>query len=173
MSWSRILSNGDVSSINPLGIKYYHDVIDELLANGIEPMVTIYHWDLPQEFQKIGGWLNPKIVDYYEEYAKFVFENYGDKVKYWITINEPFQICEFGYEIAIYAPHLNISGTGGYLCGHHVLLAHARAYHLYKNNYQTKNSQIGISIFTEFSFPRNPNSIEDIDAVERTVEFSV
>lgn len=138
-------------------------------------MITIYHWDLPQELEKIGGWLNRKIVDYFEDYAKILFDNYAHKVKYWITINEPLQICEYGYGKGFFAPHISSYGIGNYICGHHVLLAHSRAYHLYKNMYQlaAANSEIGITIFSRFSWPKNSSNIQDLDAVNRSVEFSV
>lgn len=80
ISWSRVLPTGDISSINELGLQYYDDLINELIRNKIEPMVTMYHWDLPQRLQQLGGMPNPIIVDYFEQYAKLLFERYADRV---------------------------------------------------------------------------------------------
>ena len=87
IAWTRILPNG-FGEINEKGIKFYSDLIDELLKYNIEPIVTMYHFDLPNELYKIGGWENPKIVDYFEEYSRILFKNFGNRVKYWLTINE-------------------------------------------------------------------------------------
>lgn len=91
LSWPRLLPKGTVKEPNEKGVKFYNDVIDELISNGIEPWVTLYHWDLPAALNDKtdkGGWLNPDIVDLFNDYADFCFEKFGSKVKYWITINE-------------------------------------------------------------------------------------
>jgi beta-glucosidase len=80
ISWSRILPTGELSSRNQLGIDYYHRLIDALIENGVEPMVTMYHWDLPQVLQDKGGWEDRMIVEYFKTYAQVLFEEYGDKV---------------------------------------------------------------------------------------------
>ena len=88
ISWSRIIPNG-IGKVNQDGINFYNNLIDELIKNGITPYVTLFHWDLPYELYIRGGWLNPEISDYFEYYTKVVAENFADKVKYFITINEP------------------------------------------------------------------------------------
>ena len=88
ISWARIFPKGK-GEINEKGIAFYGDVIDECLKNHIEPMVTIFHWDLPQALvDSYGGWESAEIIDDYVTYAKTLFQNWGDKVKYWITLNE-------------------------------------------------------------------------------------
>lgn len=75
------MPNGDSSSLNQIGINYYNNIINKLLLNKIEPMITLYHWDLPYELQKLGGFANPIIIYYFEQYANVVFENFGDRVR--------------------------------------------------------------------------------------------
>ena len=91
LSWPRLLPYGTLSGgVNPKGVKYYNDLIDALLKNGITPMVTIYHWDLPSEIQNTiapGGWKNDQISDLFANYAEFCYRTFGDRVKFWITLN--------------------------------------------------------------------------------------
>lgn len=87
ISWARILPEGD-GKVNEKGVEFYKNLIDELINYGIEPIVTMYHFDLPYALHQKGGWANRKTIDAFEAYAKILFENYGDKVKYWLTINE-------------------------------------------------------------------------------------
>lgn len=87
IAWSRVIVDGD-GEINPKGIQFYNELIDELVNHGIEPVVTMFHFDLPLKLHEEGGWANRKTIDAFERYAKVLFENYGDRVKYWLTINE-------------------------------------------------------------------------------------
>lgn len=136
ISWARIMPDGLVNNINKVGLDYYDNLINALLQNGVEPMVTMYHWDLPQSLQNIGGWVNPKIVDIFRDYAKVLFENYGDRVKVWTTFNEPGVICKLGYG-GSFAPRLEMSGLADYQCSHNLLKAHASVYHLYNDQYRS------------------------------------
>ncbi len=88
ISWARIFPNG-YGEINQEGLDFYNDLINELIANGIKPNVTIYHWDLPQNLLDQGGWLNRDNLKHFVDYAKCLFENFGDRVDIWTTINEP------------------------------------------------------------------------------------
>lgn len=138
LSWSRLLPNGFSNNLNPDGVSYYNNLINGLLSLKIEPMVTLYHWDLPQPLQDLGGWTNPRMDQYFQDYAQIAFELFGDRVKTWITINEPASICVDTYENDMGAPHLKSPGIGLYLCGKTILLAHARAFRLYDNVYKEK-----------------------------------
>lgn len=140
ISWSRLLPNGYGSNVSQDGLRYYNNLIDELIKYNITPMVTMFHWDTPQKFMEIGGWTNPKIVDYFEDYARMVFYHFGDRVKSWLTFNEPYNMCLAGYGTSLlmvqFAPDLNFHGFGEYMCTHNVLRAHAAAYHLYNNTFK-------------------------------------
>lgn len=98
-------------------------------------MVTMYHWDLPQRIQDIGGWVNPKIVKICRNYAKVLFDNYGDRVKLWSTFNKPVVVCKTGYG-GSFAPSLGMSGLADYQCSHNLLKAHAEGYHVYNDEYR-------------------------------------
>lgn len=86
ISWTRILPSGFTNRVSKDGVQFYKDLFNEILANGMIPMVTLFHWDLPNDIQKMGGLTNPLFVDWFEQYARFVFSTFGDKV--WIYINE-------------------------------------------------------------------------------------
>ncbi|KAJ4446058.1 hypothetical protein ANN_12744 [Periplaneta americana] len=154
VSWSRILPTGHINVVNQAGIDYYNNLINELLADGIQPMVTMYHWDLPQTLQDLGGWPNQVMAQYFEDYARVLFTNYGDRVKYWITFNEP-SVFTAGYEsVAFHAPNVGATGFGQYLATHTVLKAHARAYHLYDNEFRAAQQGtadfFGLNHYTTF-----------------------
>lgn len=143
ISWSRVLPNGKIDNVNPDGIRYYNELIDALIANNIRPIVTMHHFDIPQALEEEGGFLNITIADYFEDYAGVLYENFGDRVTDWVTFNEPLMVCEYGYETAFAPPLIQMTGVGGYLCGHTLLVAHARAYRLYNDNY--RESQGGMN----------------------------
>jgi beta-glucosidase len=88
ISWARIFPEGK-GQINQKGIDFYNRFIDALIKRGIEPAITLFHWDLPAGLQSLGGWQNREIVKWFTDYAKVCFENFGDRVKYWFTLNEP------------------------------------------------------------------------------------
>ncbi|CAH2240550.1 jg21024 [Pararge aegeria aegeria] len=138
VSWTRILPTSFPDKINKAGVAYYNNLIEELLKYRITPVVTIFHWDLPQKLQELGGWANPYMVDWYADYARTLFKLFGDRVKYWVTINEPQQICYLGYGKTMFAPAVNIKGIAEYLCARNVLLAHAKAYHIYDKEFRKK-----------------------------------
>ena len=114
ISWSRILPNGTAESVNDLGVKYYDTLINLLLENRIQPFVTLYHFDLPQVLQDAGGWLNPKIVEWFDSYARVCFEKFGDRVKWWLTINEPYIEAVIGYAFGFGAPGVKEPATKPY-----------------------------------------------------------
>lgn len=171
ISWSRVLPNGDAP--NEPGLQYYDNLINELLANGIEPVVTIFHWDMPQPLQELGGMTNPLIIHYFTYYAEVLYKRYGDRVKTWITFNEPASVCEYGYGSPLFAPFTHSPGVGNYVCGHNLLIAHANMYQLYHDKYERPDGKVGISIDCFYYWPRNATNDADIEAADRALQFNV
>ena len=126
ISWSRIFPNG-IGEINEKGVKFYSDLIDELLANGIEPYVTLFHWDYPYELHKKGGWLNDESIKWFADYAAKISELYSNRVKYFITFNEPQCFIGLGYLKGVHAPGLKVSHKDIFQMWHNVLKAHGAA----------------------------------------------
>ena len=128
--------------MNEEGVAFYNRVIDGLLASGIKPNVTLYHWDLPQALQDRGGWVNREIVDWFGEYSRVVFERFGDRVTLWATLNEPISLW-VGYGLGVFAPGIKDARQGKQAM-HNAMLAHGRAV----QNFRAAGSpgQIGIVI---------------------------
>ncbi|KAK4887729.1 hypothetical protein RN001_004000 [Aquatica leii] len=170
LSWSRILPNGYANFINPDGIRYYNELIDELIKNQIKPMITLYHWDLPVTLQTLGGWTNPILADIFVDYANVAFSHFGDRVPYWITFNTD---CR-GYDGDIIPPAFNQSGIANYLCGHVTIQAHAKTYRLYQSKFKTsQKGEIGIVSMGVTWYDEQTNSNEDVEAAERVRQFEL
>ncbi|XP_041974777.1 myrosinase 1-like [Aricia agestis] len=151
ISWPRILPSGFSNKINPDGVRYYNKLLDLLNQHNILPVVTMYHWDLPQTLQQLGGWTNPLIADHFVSYARVLFENFGPRVKTWLTFNEPLSFCQGGYG-GIEAPGFGASGTDDYLCAHTVLRAHGMVFRMYDREFR-KKQQGNVGITLDFSWP--------------------
>lgn len=170
ISWSRVLPDGDVANVNEKGVEYYNKLINRLLESGIEPMVTMYHYDLPDALHKFGGLTNPIFIDNFVDYAKLLFERFGDRVKTWITFNEPFEFCNQGYGQGTLAPVIKANGIGEYLCADHTLKAHASVYHMYDKHYRhLYNGKVGITLNSLFFYSEK----NDHDVVDRALQFKV
>lgn len=173
LSWSRILPTGLSNQVSEAGIGFYNNYIDEMLKYGIKPLVTLYHWDLPQRLQDLGGWSNPLIKDWFGDYARVVYENFGDRVKFFITINEPREICYEGYGTVTKAPMVNSTGIGNYLCAKNLVMAHANAYRIYNEDFKAKQGgQCGITISVNM-FEAATDLEEDEFAAEMARQFEV
>lgn len=125
IAWARILPKG-TGEVNPAGIAFYHRVIDACLELGLQPYITLYHWDLPHALELKGGWCHRGVIFAFEEYVRICMEAYGKKVKHWIVMNEPFGFTSLGYMLGVHAP-----GKFGlsyfFPAVHHTLLAQASA----------------------------------------------
>ncbi|KAH6794121.1 beta glucosidase 42 [Perilla frutescens var. hirtella] len=175
ISWSRIFPDGLGTKINLEGIRHYNNVINALIDKDIEPYVTLYHWDLPLNLQdSMGGWLNEQIVKNFAIYAEACFSSFGDRVKNWITINEPLQTAVNGYCTGFYAPgRREHPSTEPYLAAHHQLLAHAEAVSIYNKKYKDEQGgQIGLVVDCEWSLALS-DRLEDIDAASRRLDFQL
>ncbi len=106
ISWARIFPTGRKDSLLEKGVAYYDKMIDTLLQSGIEPTVTLYHWDLPQTLQDSGGWENDAIVEAFKEFSDFCFSHYGDRVKTWITFSSPWVVSNLGYGTGEHPPRV-------------------------------------------------------------------
>lgn len=144
ISWPRILPDG-VGKVNEKGIAFYHDVIDYCLENDIRPWVTLYHWDLPYELEKKGGWTNRAVLDWFRAYVELCVKQYGSKVKNWMILNEPIAFTGGGYFFGIHAP--GKTGLKNFLPAiHHACLCQHIGFQIIKDRYP--ESQVG----STFSF---------------------
>ncbi|MDF2704416.1 MAG: beta-glucosidase [Nonomuraea muscovyensis] len=125
ISWPRVLPEG-IGAPNPQGLDFYDRLVDGLLAAGITPVPTLFHWDLPQALQDRGGWLNRDVAGWFADYAAVVAERLADRVRMWITLNEPFVHMAFGYGMGIHAPGQALL-LGALPVAHHQLLGHGLA----------------------------------------------
>lgn len=170
ISWPRLMPQGK-GKVNLQGIEFYNNLIDKLISNGIEPWVTLYHWDLPLALQfENDGWTGSGISDFFADYAGVCFQAFGDRVKNWITINEAWVVAILGYGQGVFAPG-RISNTEPYLAGHNLILAHAKAVKLYRSKYQhLQRGRIGITNNCDWREPLS-DKIEDKEAAQRALAF--
>ncbi len=170
ISWSRILPTGR-GEINKKGIGFYNHLINDLLKHDIEPWVTLYHWDLTMAHQlEKDGWLNPELATIFADYACVCFEQFGDRVKHWITLNEAWVVSILGHGHGVFAPG-RISKDEPYIAGHNLLLAHAKAVDIYRKRYQaSQKGRIGITNNCDWREPET-DSYEDKQAAQRALEF--
>jgi beta-glucosidase len=148
ISWSRVLPRGR-GAVNPAGLDFYDRLVDALLAHDIEPMVTLYHWDLPAALDELGGWLNPDIAKWFAEYATVMFRALDGRVKMWVTLNEPWVITDGGYLYGVLAPG-HRSRFEAPLASRHLLRAHAEAVRAYRAG---GRHRIGLVVNLEPKYP--------------------
>ncbi|XP_021747831.1 beta-glucosidase 24-like [Chenopodium quinoa] len=172
IAWPRILPEGSQEDgpINQEGIDFYNKFIDALIAEGIEPVITLFHFDLPVALQdKYHGFMNSQIVEDFKKYADICFANFGDRVKFWSTINEPYVFGSFGYKQGL--PNDGKSDLGPFVATHNIILAHAAAAQIYHENYQqTQKGKIGISLPCKWYEPHSTNPT-DVVAAQKQLDF--
>ncbi len=169
IAWPRILPEG-TGAVNPAGLGFYDRLVDALLEAGIQPWVTLYHWDLPYALYLRGGWLNPDMPEYFAEYTRVVVQALGDRVQHWMTVNEPQVFVGMGLHEGVHAPGWKLDFKETLLAAHHVLLAHGRAVQTLRA-YSPQPCQIGAAPVGVTFIPASEKP-EDIEAARR-VMFSV
>ena len=164
IAWGRIFPQG-TGAVNKKGIDFYSRLVDELLARGINPNATLFHWDLPEALDDRGGWLNRDIADWFADYATTMFDALGDRVKLWSTLNEPWVVTDGGYLAGVLAPgHSNLFEAP--VATHNLLRSHGKAVERFRANSAAKNGKIGITVNLEPKYPAS-DSPEDLAAVRR------
>ncbi|CAL9220137.1 unnamed protein product [Arabidopsis halleri] len=185
ISWSRIFPHGrKEKGVSKAGVQFYHDLIDELIKNDLTPLVTVFHWDTPSDLEdEYGGFLSQNIVKDFMEYAEFVFNEYGDKVKNWVTFNEPWVFSRAGYDEGKKAPGRcskyqnefcddGRSGYEAYLVSHNLLISHAEAVYIFRNKCEKcKGGKIGIAHSPAWFEPHDFNDAQDGASIERSLDF--
>ncbi|KAK8108586.1 glycosyl hydrolase family 1 [Apiospora sp. TS-2023a] len=185
LSWSRIIPLGGRNDpVNQKGLDHYRQFVDDLLEAGIEPFITLYHWDLPDELDKrYGGLLNRTEFPLdFENYARVVFKAIP-KCKYWITFNEPWCSSVLGYNSGYFAPGHTSDRTKSavgdstreqWIVGHNCLVAHGRAVKVYREEFKpTDKGQIGITLNGDGTYPWDPEDPADVEAADRKIEFAI
>lgn len=162
IAWSRLLPNG-IGEVNQAGIDHYNKVIDYCLQQGVEPWITLYHWDLPQALEAQGGWTNRAVVDWFTEYATLCAKSFGSKVKHWMVMNEPTVFTGAGYFFGIHAP--GKTGLKNFLPAvHHATLCMAAGGKVLRE--LLTNAQIGTTFSCSHIEPYS-NKPRDVNAAKR------
>ncbi|RNC82125.1 MAG: beta-glucosidase [Phycisphaera sp.] len=165
--WPRVIPNG-VGKVNDAGLAFYDSLVDELLANDIEPWLTLYHWDFPTSLYRRGGWLNPNVSDWFAEYTRIIVNRLSDRVKHWFTLNEPQVFIGIAHGEAEHAPGTKLPLDDQLRMNHNVLLAHGKSAKIIRNEAKTV-PLIGWAPVGVCGIPAT-ESIEDIDAArQRTI----
>ncbi|XP_010675613.2 beta-glucosidase 18 isoform X1 [Beta vulgaris subsp. vulgaris] len=184
ISWTRILPRGRFGETNPSGVLFYNNIIDNVLLKGIQPFVTIHHNDIPQELEdRYGSWLSSEIQEDFVLFAKTCFENFGDRVKYWVTINEPNINAILAYMEGAFPPRRCSAPFGNCSVGnsnmeplivaHNMLISHAKAVKVYRDQFQPKQGgSIGIVVHA-FHYERYTDDEWGFQAVERAYAFNL
>lgn len=162
ISWPRILPQG-TGQVNTVGLDFYDRLLDQLLANGIQPNVTLFHWDYPQALQERGGWAHPDSPAWFADYAGVVFARLADRVPLWATLNEPWVFAQLGHHFGLHAPGL-FNATTAYQVGHHLLLGHGQAVQAFRQS--SASGQIGIVLNLPHLLPAS-DAPADLDALAR------
>jgi beta-glucosidase len=164
ISWPRVLPEG-VGRINDKGLEFYDKLVDELLAAGIVPYITLFHWDFPYALYCRGGWLNPESPQWFAEYTKVLVDLLSDRVSHWMTFNELHSFIGSGHVEGVHAPGDRLGFAQVLLATHHVFLSHGRAVEVIRADSKTK-PQIGYAPAADVKVPYT-NKNDDIDAARK------
>ncbi|XP_035968013.1 beta-klotho [Halichoerus grypus] len=164
ISWPRLFPDGIAAVANAKGLQYYNTLLDALVLRNIEPVVTLYHWDLPLALQeKYGGWKNETITDIFNDYATYCFQMFGDRVKYWITIHNPYLVAWHGYGTGMHAPGERGDLAAVYTVGHNLIKAHSKVWHNYNTNFRPhQKGLVSITLGSHWIEPNRSENMMDI-----------
>ncbi|HEX2153681.1 MAG TPA: GH1 family beta-glucosidase [Acidimicrobiia bacterium] len=161
LAWARVLPDG-TGRVNEEGIEFYRSLCLELLSTGITPLATLYHWDLPQALQDRGGWLEPRSVEWFAEYAAVAKEHLGDLIQMWATHNEPWCAAFLGHSAGVFAPGLADPGAG-FIAAHHIMLSHHAAVTAMRSARPHLDDRLGVVLNLIPAWPAT-DSPEDVEA---------
>ena len=157
LSWPRVIPLG-TGATNPPGLDFYDRLTDEILKAGIQPWVTLYHWDLPQALEDKGGWSNPDIVGWFSEYTELMTKRLGDRVKHWITLNEPWCSASLGYLYGAHAPGVQ-DPKRAFLAAHYLLLSHGEAMKIIRKNIPDAQAGITLNLSPQLPATAHPDDV--------------
>ena len=166
VSWTRLMPEG-IGKVNEKAVALYRDMIAEMKKNGIEPYLTMYHWEFPQALQDKGGWLNEEVIQWFGEYAKVIAENFSDVCEYFITLNEPECFVGLGHLSGVHAPGVKLPQKDVFQIAHNAFRAHGQAV-INLRKYACRPIKIGYAPTCSMAYPAS-NSPEDIEAARKAL----
>ncbi|XP_066497728.1 beta-klotho [Hoplias malabaricus] len=174
LSWPRLFPDGNATGTpNHAAVEHYQDLIGKLKGLGFEPVVTLFHWDLPQTLQeKLGGWKNSEMVQIFSDYAAFCFEAFGHNVRYWITMHNPLLIALLGYGTGAHAPGVTGDPSDPFIVAHNLIRAHAKSWHIYDKKFRPlQHGQISITLGTHWVEPsKGQATAANVELCQKSME---
>ncbi len=167
ITWPRVLPEG-VGAVNAKGLEFYDKLVDELMAAGITPYITLFHWDYPYSLYLKGGWMNPDSSNWFADYTKVIVDKLSDRVRHWMTFNEPRVFVGIGHEIGHHAPGIKLDLPPILQMSHNVFLSHGKAVQTIRARAKTE-SQVGYVVDTGHTPVPASDKPEDIEAARRAM----
>uniref|UniRef100_A0A667X642 Klotho beta n=1 Tax=Myripristis murdjan TaxID=586833 RepID=A0A667X642_9TELE len=174
LSWPRLFPDGNArGQPNRAAVEHYSRLIDRLLEKKIEPIVTLFHWDLPQDLQEsYGGWKNDTLVGLFEDYAAFCFHTYGSRVRFWLTMHNPYLVAVQGYRTGVHAPGETGGPASSLIVAHNLIRAHAKAWHTYNTHFRsTQKGEVSIALGSHWVEPqRGQSTAANVELCQQSIE---
>ncbi|MBD7914688.1 glycoside hydrolase family 1 protein [Clostridium sp. Sa3CUN1] len=172
IQWTRLIKDFETAEVDEDGVKFYNNVIDEIIKKGMIPIINLHHFDLPVElYEKYGGWESKHVVDLFVKFAKVAFDLYSDRVKYWTTFNEPIVVVEGQYLYEFHYPKV-VDGKKAMQVLYNLNLASAKAIKAFRDGgYNKDDGKIGIILNLTPAYPRDKNNEEDLKASKIADDF--
>ncbi|KAM3612887.1 uncharacterized protein V6R79_016390 [Siganus canaliculatus] len=174
LSWPRLFPDGNArGQANAAAVEHYSRLIERLLEKRIEPIVTLYHWDLPQILQEnYGGWRNDTLVGLFEDYAAFCFHTFGNRVRHWLTMHNPYLVAVQGYGTGVHAPGETGGPAASLIVAHNLIRAHAKAWHFYNTHFRAaQKGQVSIVLGSYWVEPQRGQAADaNTELCQQSVE---